>query len=322
MKYPVFFVSMLIAIFLASCSGIFPTPTPTPSPTPLPTATPTVTPPPTATRPPPTATKENALPPALAFALNKTQSVNSMKFEFESVVTTLQNGKTQTIPGLAIAGVDSTLNRAVTISGTTSDTNELVTYEVVVVGADVFIKGLNGSGLELTQWYILPEAMQAGVRRFPTARGLIASFNPEEVGKAQFKAGGTETVDDLACSIWTAQNPKFAQTLVGVTDDSDLKKQVGEIDAAEFKVWTCADGYIHQMQGNVQGHSAQNKENKATVTLRFQMSNFNDAVKINAPTDAIAFPSALQATPTTNPAATKPAASPTETKSASPSPTP
>lgn len=309
---------------LAGCGGIFPTPTPTPTATPLPTATATATPTVTATRPRPTATPANPMPPAIAFALNKTQEARSMNFEFESLVTLTQAGQTKKVPGLALKGFDSTLNRQVSISGTTSDTNEFITYEIVVLGADVYIKGLGGNGLNDQQWYKLPEAAQGGVRRLPTARGLIASFSPEDVSKAQFKADGSETLDDETCSVWSAQNPENAQTLIGVTAESDLRKQLGEIDQTEFKMWTCADGYIHLMTGQVQGHSAENKEDLATVTLRFQMNHFEEAFDVQAPTGAIPFPNApapaTEAPTQVNASATPTAA--TGATEANPTPTP
>ena len=334
MKSRALFLCILAAgSFFVGCNVLTPpTPTPTPAPTETPTPVPTATAAPT--RPRPSATPANALPPAIAFALNKTQSANSMEFEFESAVTMVQGGQTKTIPGLALKGFDSTLNRDVLISGTTSDTNEFISYQVVVVGEDVFIKGLGGNGLDEKQWYQLPQEMQAGVRRLPTARGLISSFSPEDVGKAEFQAAGNETLDDENCSVWSAQNPTFARTLIGVSEESDLRKQLGEIDGAEFQLWTCADGYIHQMKGNVRGHSAQNTADTVTVTLNFQMKDFNVARKIEAPTGVKPFPvptssqppsvptQATDSTPSTSPTASTPSASPTQTQSASPSPTP
>lgn len=329
---------VMTAFFSAGCGASLlapPTPTSTPVPTQVPTDVPTATAAPTI--PAATPTDANALPPAIAFALNKTQQARSLKFDFESAVTLIQDGKTTTIPGLALKGSESTLNRQVTISGTTSDTNELITYDVVVVGEDVYIKGLSGgAGLDETEWYQLPAEAQAGVRRLPSARGLVASFTPEDVGKAQFTASGSETIDNETCSVWTAQNPEFARTLIGVTEDSDLRRQLGEIDKTEFKMWTCADGFIHLMVGSVEGRSAQNAENKSSVNLRFAMTDFEQALDIQPPASSKPFPTPPPAQPTsavspttaatgeaTAPApterATGPAASPTA-PSASPTP--
>lgn len=299
--------------FVIGCSAFTPpTPTPTPAPTETPTPLPTVTSAPTRLKP--TATPENQIPSAIAFALNKTQNASTMNFEFESVVTITQNGQTQKIPGLTINGYDSTLNRQVTISGTTSDTREFITYDVIVIGQDVYVKGLASNGLDTAQWYRLPEPMQSGVRRLPTARGLIASFDPADVGKARFQQAGTENVDDETCTVWDAQNTDFAQTLVGVTPDSELGKQLGTVDSAEFKLWTCADGYIHLMTGSVQGHSAQNAADKTGVTLRFRMTDFDQSQTIQPPSDAKSLPTPSQAGAT--PTARSAAPTPTETKSA------
>ncbi len=321
MKFRVlFFVGLVSIFFTTACSALTP-PTPTSTPAPTETATPVPTNTPEPTRPLATATAANAVPPAISFALNKTQNARSMQFEFESSVTTVQDGQTKKIPGLALQGMDSTLNRNITISGTTSDTNEFITYQVIVLGEAVYIKGISGNGLDPQEWYDLPEAVQAGVRRLPTARGLIASFDPADVSSAQFQAAGSETVDDENCSVWTANNAKYAQTLVGVTADSELGKQLGQVDNAEFKIWTCADGYIHLMTGQVLGHAAAKTQDTTTVTLRFHMNRFEEAFKFQAPANFKPFPGAPQAQPTAN--ATKATgATPTPTRSATPSPTP
>jgi hypothetical protein len=260
-------------------------------------------------------------PPAIAFALNKTQLAKSMDFDFESAVTVVQDGKTTKIPGLALKGEDSTLNRNVTISGTTSDTNEFITYQVIVVGPDVFIKGLTGvPGVDVEQWYQLPEQAQAGVRQLPTARGLMASFSPEDVGKANFVSAGSETLDGEKCSIWEAQNPESAQILIGVTEDSELKQQLGEVDSAEFRIWTCADGFIHQLIGEVNGHSPQNPDNTTTVNMRFLLSDLDEALEIIAPTDVLPVPVGQ---PEPTPAAQEETQAPAETPlSEEPSATP
>lgn len=331
----------LIAVFLTvGCGGA--TPTPTPEPTAVPTETP-IPAPPTATRPPPTPTRADVLPSAIAFALNKTQNARSMQFDFESAVTTVEDGTTNKIPGLAIKGADSTLNRNVNITGTTTDTNELISYDVIVLGNSVFIKGLTGvPSIEPDRWYELPEAAQAGVRRLPTARGLIASFDPAEMGKAEFQSSGNEDLDGEKCSIWTAQKPEIIQQLIGVTDDSDLKTRLGEIDSSELKIWTCSDGFIHQLIGEVKGHATDNPENTASITLKFLMNDFEAAVDIQAPSDPLPFPTqssqpqptAVPEVPTEEPAeptteatapaqeTTEPDASPTETVEAEASPTP
>ena len=311
--------------FLLGCSVLTP---PTPTPTPAPTNTPTVVPSNTPTRPAPTATQGTGLPPAIAISLNRTQQLKSVRFEFESGITSVKDGKTTEIPGLVLKGEDSTLNRHVTLTGTTRDTNELITYEVIVIGDKLYIKGLTGqAGVDPNQWYQLPEQMQATIRNLPTAGGLVASFNPEEFAKARFQKEGAEFIDDQDCSIWSAQDPDLAQTLMGVTADSQLKQQLGEIDKTEFKVWTCSDGFIHLMTGQVVGHDASNKANTTTVTLRFHMTDFDQALKIEPPTDAKLFQpptprptSCATASPTPAAEGTSPAGSETPTAGTSETP--
>lgn len=277
--------SIAAAFLIAGCTALTPpTPTPTPAPTAVPTAVPTATalPP---TKPAATATTANALPQAIAFALNKTQEVRSLKYDFQQLLTVVQDGKTQEIPMLSLKGQDSTLNRQVSLKGTT-ESNELISYDVVVLGEEAYIRGITGvTGVDPTKWYSLPPAAQAGVRQLPSARGLIASFSPEDVGKAEFKSVGKQELDQENCTIWEAQNKPLAQALLGVGADSPLKKQVGEIDTTEVKLWTCADGYIHQLTGTLTGRSAANPANTVKLTLNFVMSDFNLALKIDPPTE-------------------------------------
>lgn len=323
-------IVLLSGIFLLGCSVLVP---PTPTPTPAPTNTPTAVP--TATVPLATATATPVtLPSAIAFALNKTQQLKSLQFEFESGVTLVKDGKTTQVPGLTMKGEDSTENRHVTLTGTTSDTHQVISYEITVLGAAVYIKGLNGRpGIDPNQWYQLPDTLQQSVRNLPTARGLIASFTPDDFTSAQFEKEGSEYLDDQTCSIWSARNATSAQALMGVASGSDLRNQLGDIDTTEFKIYTCADGFIHLMSGQVAGHDPAAKANTSTVALRFHMTDFDQALNIQAPTDAKLFqpptprPTALPTTPSAEtptvegtPAETTPTeATPAE---ATPTPTP
>lgn len=301
MKIFAWFVIALVSVFFgAGCNALTPpTPTPTAAPTATATVIPSTTPTQTAT-PRPSATRNpNALPPALAFALNKTQDARAMNFDFATGITNVQNGKTTEQPGLAVKGQDSTLNRHVTVSGTTSDTNEFITYEVIVSSDKVFIKGLTGvSGIDPALWYELPPEMQASVRRLPTARALLGSFDPKDFAAAKFQSAGTETVDGEICTIWEAQDAPGIQKIIGVNDAETLKKQMGVIDTSELKIWTCADGYIHQLQGQVLGHNAQNKNETANIHIIFRMNQFDTAFNILPPPDARPFALPDQATET------------------------
>jgi hypothetical protein len=326
MKNPVGYCLVLILLALVFSMGCTAFATPTPTPTPVPTSTPT--PAPTDTpRPTATPADPNALPSAIAFALNKTGDAKSMRFDFESLITLVREGKEQVVPGLSLSGIDSTLNRHVTISGTSSETNHVLTYEVIIVGDEVYLKGLEGvAGVDPQKWYRVPPEMEASVRGFPTARGLLASFDAKEFGKAQFASTGGETLDNQQCSLWSAKNPEAALNLIGITNEGDLKKQLGSIDTTQFKVWTCADGYIHRMTGQVNGHDANNTANKTKVDVRFALADFDQALAVQTPEGANLFPTPAS-TPTrgivvtVTPAQSATAAL-TETETATATPTP
>lgn len=303
-------LAVISVLVLAGCA-VLPTPAPTPTATPAPTSTPlpTATAQPTAARPQPTVTQANALPPAVAFALNKTQGAHSMDFDFLTGITNVVSGKTTELPGLALKGQDSTLNRHVTVSGTTSDTNEFITYEVIVFGDNVYVKGLTGvPGIDPALWYVLPAEMQSGVRRLPTARGLLSSFNAEDFASAKFSNNGTEPLDDETCTVWSAQNPATIQKIIGVNDSETLKKQLGEIDGSTLKIWTCADGYIHKIEGQVLGHNAQNTNDTVSINLHFKMNQFDGAFDIQAPPDAKPFAPQAEPTATATPTNATPGA--------------
>lgn len=301
----------IAALLLVGCDS-FVALTPTPAPTETPTSIPTATAAPTA-RPRATPAKEGALPPAIAFALNKTQNVRSLDFDFSTGITRVHANQTTELPGLAIKGQDSTLNRNVVISGMTSDTNEFITYQVIVLGENVYIKGLTDvPGIDPTLWYQLPADLQNAARSMPSARGLLNSFVADDLAAAQFHSVGAETLDDENCTVWAAQNPPAIQKIIGVNDSATLEKQLGEIDRSELKIWTCADGYIRKIQGQVLGHNAQVENDTVSINLYFKMNQFDQAFEIQAPPDAQPFapqqditatlpPTALPVTPTAKP---------------------
>jgi hypothetical protein len=226
------------------------------------------------------------------------------------MVTLVRNGKNQVVPGLSLSGIESTLNRSITISGTTSDTREFLTYQVIVLGDSVYLKGLTGvAGVDPQQWYTLPTSVQAGVRRLPTAHGLLASFDPQEFAGAGFSAAGNQGLDDEECSIWSAKQVQFVGSLLGISQGSDLQQQLGTVDNAEVKIWICADGFIHLVTGEVNGHDAKNQADTTAVSLRFAMADFDQALAIQAPANVKPFPTPP---PTGTPGAT-PAASKTPT---------
>ncbi len=282
-------LTLSAALGFAGC-GILTAPPPTATPLPTATATASPTTAPTATRPKPTATPSNALPSALAFALNKTQGVRAVEYDFSTSIVSVQDTEATELPGLALKGQDSTLNRHVVVSGITSDTNEFITYEALVLGEKVYIKGLTGvPGIDPALWYQLPVEMQNAVRRLPTARGLVNSFQAQALGAAKFQNVGAEIVDDENCTVWAAQNTEAILDVIGVTDSATLASQLGEIDGAELKIWTCADGYIHKLHGLVRGHNAQNKNDTVNIKLDLTLNRFDHAFEIQAPPDAKLF---------------------------------
>jgi hypothetical protein len=287
-------ISFLLPIALAGCGGTAASPVTTSLATPTLSVTRTTiaTGAALATVPP---DQNSQLPLEILAAFKKTRAVKNVRYEITSHVSFVQNGATVERPGLNAQGAESGDNRHLAISGIMNTTGEVATFEFITLDGVTYIKGLRGiPGVNPAQWYKFPQELGNVTRDAPSVKTLLAEFELPDLKQGEFTSADSETVDGTACTIWTAHDPKLAQGFIGIANSHEAANQLRALDKGEFRVWTCADGYIHRITGSVQGHDPSNTENQATVQMTFHLYDHDASIDISPPPDAQDFQVPIQ----------------------------
>lgn len=255
------------------------------------------------TRTPPAVNPQ--LPAAITDALAKTRNVQNVRYEIISRVSLTQDSKTIEQPGLNAQGAESGDNRRLTLSGIMNATGQAASFEFVNLDGVTYIKGLNGiPGVNPAQWYRFPQELGNVTHDAPSVKSLLAQLELRDIQNASFQTAGNETLDGQPCVIWLARDPKLAEGLLGIAGSAQANNQLQALDQGEFRVWTCADGYVHRLTGLVQGHDPSSPNNRATVQLAVHLYDHDADITIAAPPDAQDFQVPVTdegETPTPNP---------------------
>jgi inosine/xanthosine triphosphate pyrophosphatase family protein len=224
---------------------------------------------------------------AITDALARTRDVRNVRYEITSQVSLTQDSKTIQQPGLNAQGAESGENRQLTLSGIMNATGQATKFEFITLDGVTFIKGLNGiPGVNPAQWYRFPQELGNVTHDAPGVKSLLAQLETQDIQNAEFQNAGSETIDGQSCEIWYARDPKLAVGLLGIAGSAQANNQLQALDVGEFRVWTCADGFLHRLTGLVQGHDPSNPNNRATVQLTVHLYDHNADIAITAPPDA------------------------------------
>lgn len=230
------------------------------------------------------------LPNEVATAFEKTKNATNARYQVSAQVTFVQDGKEVQQPGMSAQGEGSGANQYISISGVLNATGQLATFEIITLDGETYLKGLAGlPGVEPGAWYHFPKELGNVSKDAPTALSLLTDIDIQDFQRGQFIKSETQTLDGQQCTVWTAQNAQLAQTFVGIANSPEAEAQLERIDDAEFQVWTCPDGYLHQIAGTVKGHNPNKTSDHATVVLNFHLYDFGMPIKITAPPDAKEF---------------------------------
>lgn len=293
---------LLLLLMLWGCAGAAVTTVPLtalPNPTAL---TKTVSPTGSANSPTRNTTANDSLPAELGAAFAKTRDVRNVRYEITSQVTLAQNGTPVPQPGLQAHGEESGENHHLAITSVMNATGETATFEYITLAGVTYIKGLRGlPGVDPEKWYIFPKELGNVTRDAPGVKSLLADLEGAELERGNFQSEGTETLSGQACTIWSAKNPKLAQSFIGIANSQNGTSQMQSLDKGEFRIWTCPDGYIHRIAGSISGHDPANPGTQATMQLMFHIFDHDAAITISAPEGAQEFQLPVQgkeATPT------------------------
>ncbi len=292
----VLLVTLVFSAGLATgCGGGGTAPTTSePSPASAPAESPPATAAPTAAAPT-LATRARAtpvsLPLDLAKAVLKTKDAPNVRFELATNVTFTQEGKEITQQGINARGEGNGPDQHLTFSGPNPVTGEVETFEMIRIGDRSYIKGLSlGQSMNANVWYELPELTSNSQNSAPNPRGILAGMNETDFLSGDFAATGNDVIDLQPCQVWAAQNTTLARKFGNITNNPLAQSQLTAVDSFELKLWTCTDGYLHQLKGAVSGHNLQAPTEKAKLVFGYHFYDFGANITITAPPKAEPIP--------------------------------
>jgi len=234
----------------------------------------------------PTATPlaEQAPPSQVAQVFARTRAIERVRYKITSAVALTQAGKLVPQNGLSAQGAENGDNRTLTLSGVMNEAGDVTTFDLIVLDGVTYLKGLNGiPGVNPAQWYRFPQELGNVTHDAPGVKSLLAQLEWQDVQNAVFQNEGSEMLDAQTCTRWLARDTKLAQGLLGIAGSARAGNQLQALDRAEFRVWTCSDGYMHRLTGLVEGHDPANPTARATVELTIELYDHDGAIEITAP---------------------------------------
>lgn len=318
-------VFVLSTAMLLACGG-GPAPTPVP-PTVLPTLVPPTTVP---TVPPPTAAPTHT--PAAAITKNGTDTVRAAFQKFAAATSFRLDAKVTSSPALfqpkydPQSGDDPNVVTVVSMVGEQDSANldfilkgfaasfigvfagfdpNVTELQITFVDGVAYVKGVKDGDTE-AKWYRMPEGDTTTTGFAP--QELLAPIVDAKFADDAFVAAGTEILDQKNCGVFEGNRAAFEAALSDVSQAAILNTDAFDtttIDAYTFQVWACDDGNIHRVLYSFDAHTKADATKKGSVAFDVKVKDYDAAIVIQAPTDAVPFtggglgaPPTTKATPT------------------------
>lgn len=256
------------------------------------------TPSPSSTRIDPTATLVLAPDPILTTifsALEKTDAASNYRMQMDATANgSLATGGSQSpivllnMTGEAVGKDSHLVMKGLAITRLTSDSAKPI--ELAYVGGKSYVKGpLPLLGAKESKWYVLPPN-QTILRESPSE--LYSLFNPG-IGSSPFAKGAAEKLDGRVCDVYAAdKNAAIAAfTNLGGTSQltsSESARLTSSITTAEFKVWVCDDGYLHQIRIGFEGMDQSKSSQRFGFKVLVHIYDFGGKISVAAPANPIA----------------------------------
>lgn len=275
------------------------------------TSAPSIAPPtPTLVIPPATPTSPHT--GAILAALSKAGSATSYRMEFTMTVRGGLGGagtptKDQELTMLNVSGELSGKDSQVTMRGLAAaalsgDPNRPV--EMISAAGKNFIHGpVPLLGAKENRWYVLP-AGQATSYSSASPNEFLSIFAGKESELGKLSPFGSETLDGLKCQVYSADKNAAISAFMSLSPNTFLSQgdlsllQASPVDA-EYRVWTCSDGYFHQLVMGMSGKDSQRASQSVSIRMVLRFRDFGKSIKITPPASAI--PAANPFEPTVTP---------------------
>ncbi|HZQ09012.1 MAG TPA: hypothetical protein VFD70_20715 [Anaerolineae bacterium] len=302
-KKNLFQVGIIILFMVAFIAGCGANPTPTPVP-PTPTDIPTLPPPSPTTVPPtvpPTSSSTSSSPATgpLTDALHKTRAATTYRVDLNIGVkgdmsalggpTPTADNENQTATLLSMQGEFNGSNAHFTTLGAALrslglDPNRVL--EIVNYNGDLYIKGpVPEIGAAENKWYKAPPNV-APPQLNPNS--ILDAFGATGLNPSDFPNSGTESLDGMSCQVYSGDKSAVINAFSQLSSANGMTQEdLDAIESAEFKLYLCDDGYLHQVHMLIQGHNKTNPAQKGTFETLIKLSDFDSNLQITPPAESV-----------------------------------
>ncbi|MGB8647097.1 MAG: hypothetical protein WCF84_17805 [Anaerolineae bacterium] len=158
--------------------------------------------------------------------------------------------------------------------------------EVISVGDRSYIHGPQPMlGAFDDKWYYGPRSTVGSTFDSPD---LYRGQKPDWTG---FSKAGTETFDGKACDVYLGDRDATFRFFDAFSNtDLSAGGAFDQFDRAETKIWSCQDGYLHQIALVLEGSPAGRSSQKGGLTLRLHFYDMDKPISVTAPTNSAALP--------------------------------
>lgn len=146
-------------------------------------------------------------------------------------------------------------------------------------------------------WYVVDQ--QPAVGAIPLMRADVAlRLWTEQVDLNELRNEGPVALDDQACDLFSGGRGPALAALNGTGvstrpgPERPVEEQMAgmEVDQAEFKLWVCADGYVHQVEVHFAARQQADPAHTVKTTMLLHLWEYDGLLGVAAPIDPVPFP--------------------------------
>ncbi len=229
-------------------------------------------------------------------ALEKTDSANSYRLQMDasasgSLAERSSNQNQVVLLSMTgeASGADSHfVMKGLAIAMLTTDPAKAL--EFASVGGRSYVKGpMPLLGAKENKWYVLPPG-QSPLRESPS--NLYSLFDTRG-GKSSIAKGAAEKLDGHVCDVYVGDKNAALAAFINLGGASQLSASSSarlreSISSAEFKLWICDDGYLHQMRISFDGADQSQNNQRYNFKMLVHLFDFGTKISIVTPANAVA----------------------------------
>ncbi len=270
-------------------------------PTVMPTATP-ARPTATATLVMSEAKPTSAAAGAISTAMSKAKTVKSFRLEMGMSMKgdlgqlTAGGSKNQEISLFSMSGEINGNDSHLTMKGVvgamlSGDPSKGI--EIIDLDGKSYVRGpVPLLGAKDNRWYVLAATEAASTKSKLGSADTYDNFLGNQQDLSIFVPTGTETLDRVKCSVYSANKQDAMNALLGLGATPEIGQDEwsviqSNIKTSEYKIWVCDDGFLHQVRINIEAQDDRQKGQMFGMKLLLHAYDFGSNLKIAAPANAI-----------------------------------